>query len=151
MKFIQAMLLLFVLPQLVAAQTIDTMGLRARTRFLSADILRGRGTGSAGERIAAEYIASELTRIGVPPVANGSYFQKVPHKRAVIATAALRFNGTTYGAGDFVWNTGGRAAFHNSSTCPSSQDASGPAVNPAPSASGAGSGVGRLHSGKELV
>jgi aminopeptidase YwaD len=113
MKFVRAMLLLFVLPQLLAAQTIDTMDLRARTRFLSADALRGRGTGTAGERIAAEYIASELTRLGVQPVTNDSYFQRVPLKRAVISKATLRFNSATYGASDFVWNTGGRGAFHN--------------------------------------
>jgi hypothetical protein len=113
MKFVKAMLLMFVLPHLVAAQTVDTMALRARTRFLSADVLLGRGAGTPGERVAAEYIASELTRIGVRPAANGSYFQKVPLKRALISSAALTLNGTKYGATDFVWNTGGRAAFRN--------------------------------------
>lgn len=106
------MLLLFVLPQLVVAQTIDTMAMRAQTRFLASDVLLGRGTGTAGERIAAQYIASELTRLGVKPAAaDGSYFQPVPIKRAIISDASLTFKGASYGASDFVWNTGGRAAF----------------------------------------
>jgi hypothetical protein len=113
MKFVKAMLLLFVLPHFVAAQTVDTMAMRAQTRFLASDALQGRGAGTVGERIAAEYIASELTRLGVAPVANGTYFQRVPLKRAVISNATLQFDNKTYGAADFVWNTGGRAAFHN--------------------------------------
>ena len=87
MKFVKAMLLLFVLPQFVAAQSVDTMAMRAQTRFLASDALQGRGAGTAGERIAAEYIASELTRLGVAPVTNGTYFQRVPLKRAVIASS----------------------------------------------------------------
>jgi hypothetical protein len=113
MKLLQAMVLLFVLPLPVAAQTVDTMAMRAHTRFLSSDALQGRGAGTAGERIAAEYIASELTRLGVSPVKDGSYFQRVPLKRAIIMSSTLRFNDQTYGAADFVWNTGGRAAFRN--------------------------------------
>ena len=113
MRFARAMLLLFVLPHLAAAQTIDTMDLRAHTRFLSADALQGRGTGTRGEQIAAEYIASELTRIGALPVANGSFLLPVPMKRAVISHATVRYQGVSYGSTDFVWNTGGRAAFRS--------------------------------------
>jgi hypothetical protein len=102
---------MFVLPQLAVAQTIDTMSLRAHTRFLAADALLGRGAGTPGERIAAEYIAAELMRMGVKPVANDSYFQNVPLKRAVISQTRLRFRDQSYGARDFVWNTGGRLAF----------------------------------------
>src|SRR4051812_12623378 len=35
---------------------IDTLALRAHTRFLSDDLLRGRDTGSEGEHVAAAYI-----------------------------------------------------------------------------------------------
>lgn len=113
MKFVKAMLLLFVLPHYAAAQTVDTMDLRAHTRFLSSDALQGRATGTRGERIAAEYIAAELTRLGVAPVANGSYFLPVPLKRALISHATVRYQNSSYGAADFVWNTGGRASFRN--------------------------------------
>lgn len=113
MQFVKAMLLLLVLSQTAAAQAIDTISLRARTRFLSANALMGRGTGTDGERIAAEYIATELMRIGVQPAGNDGYFQPVPLKRALIKRASIRYQGSAYGARDFVWNTGGRGAFHS--------------------------------------
>jgi aminopeptidase YwaD len=113
MKIGTAMLLMFVLPPFAAAQTIDTMALRAHTRFLAADALLGRGTGTSGERVAAEYIAAELTRIGVKPAVDGSFFQRVPLKRALITQAALHYQNTEYGPRDFVWNTGGRNAFRD--------------------------------------
>ena len=110
MQFIKAMMLLLVLPHLAAAQAIDTMDLRGHTRFLASDVLQGRGAGTRGEQIAAEYIVSELVGLGVSPV-NGNYLQPVPLKRALISQATVRYRGATYGATDFVWNTGGRAAF----------------------------------------
>ena len=112
MPLLKATLLLFVLSQAAAAQSIDTMSLRAHTRFLSANALMGRGTGTAGEHIAAEYIASELMRMGVQPAVEGSYFQRVPLKRALIKQANVRYQDASYDADDFVWNTGGRGAFH---------------------------------------
>ncbi|HSH44705.1 MAG TPA: hypothetical protein VK966_02555, partial [Longimicrobiales bacterium] len=42
------------------AARIDTMALRAHTRFLADDALAGRGAGTTGERVAAAYIASRL-------------------------------------------------------------------------------------------
>ena len=48
--------------------TIDTLGLARRARFLASDSLRGRGAGSRGERMAAEYLAGELRSIGASPV-----------------------------------------------------------------------------------
>lgn len=113
MQFVKATLLLLVLSQTAAAQAIDTVSLRARTRFLSANALMGRGTGTAGEHVAAEYIAAELMRIGVQPAVNGSYLQTVPLKRALIKHTSVRYQDATYGATDFVWNTGGRGAFHS--------------------------------------
>ena len=107
MKIHKAMLLLFVLPQFAAAQTIDTMALRAHTRFLAADALQGRGAGTRGEQIAAEYIASELMRLGAKPLNNGSYFQRVPLKRAVISSTVVTYGGARYGANDVLWNTVG--------------------------------------------
>ena len=110
MRIVRAMLLLLVLPHFAAAQSLDTMALRAHTRFLASDALQGRGTGTRVEQIAAEYIAAQLMRIGVSPMANGSHLQTVPLKRATISQASVRYQGHTYGASDFVWNTGGRDA-----------------------------------------
>ncbi len=48
-------------------------------RFLSLDLLEGRGPGKRGAEIAAEYIATQFALAGVEPAGdNGTYFQKVP-------------------------------------------------------------------------
>lgn len=118
MKSYSAMLLLFVLPQLAVAQTIDTMAMRAQTRFLSSNLLHGRGTGTAGEHVAAEYIVSELIRIGVRPALNNTFLQKIPLKRAQILTATLAVTrgakiDTLGSPRHFVWNAGGRGSLRN--------------------------------------
>ena len=103
------------------AQTIDTMALRAHTRFLASDLLEGRGTGTRGEHIAGLYIASELARLGVRPVMNNDYMLPVPLKRALIDNAAttLTLAGQTYASvRDFVWSAGGSGAFRNFSGIP---------------------------------
>src|SRR5882724_11618321 len=58
---------------------IDPERIRAHVRFLSHDLLEGRGTGQRGGDIAAEYIATQFELYGLKPGAeNGSYFQDVP-------------------------------------------------------------------------
>jgi Zn-dependent M28 family amino/carboxypeptidase len=57
--------------------SITEAGLRGHLYFLSHDLLEGRGTGSRGGAVAAEYIAAQFRRAGLQPV-NGSYFQDVP-------------------------------------------------------------------------
>ena len=48
-------------------------------RFLSDDLLEGRGTGQRGGDIAAEYIATQFALYGLKPAGdNGTYMQKVP-------------------------------------------------------------------------
>ena len=42
--------------------TVDTLAIRAHTRFLADDMLAGRGTGTQGERLAAAYISGVVTR-----------------------------------------------------------------------------------------
>src|SRR5579884_788075 len=62
-----------------AMQTIDPEKIRAHVRFLSHDLLEGRGTGARGGDIAAQYIATEFALIGLEPSGdNGSYLQRVP-------------------------------------------------------------------------
>jgi Zn-dependent M28 family amino/carboxypeptidase len=62
-----------------AAETIDPEKIRAHVRFLSLDLLEGRGPGTRGAEIAAEYIATQLALAGVEPAGdNGTYFQSVP-------------------------------------------------------------------------
>lgn len=48
-----------------AARTISAAGIRAHLAFLADDLLQGRAPGTAGGRLAARYIASQLTLIGL--------------------------------------------------------------------------------------
>ncbi|NIM48890.1 MAG: M28 family peptidase [Gemmatimonadales bacterium] len=66
---------------------IDTLAIRAHTRFLSHDMLRGRGTASPGERLAALYIASQCVALGLQ-AANGDYMQSVPLELAHLRSTA---------------------------------------------------------------
>ena len=62
-----------------AAASIDSEKIRAHVRFLSLDLLEGRGPGTRGDRLAAEYIATQFALQGVEPAGdNHSYFQRVP-------------------------------------------------------------------------
>src|SRR5215218_8655010 len=52
--------------------------LKGHIRFLSDDMLEGRGTGARGGELAAKYIAAQLEAIGVKGAGeNGSFFQPV--------------------------------------------------------------------------
>jgi Zn-dependent M28 family amino/carboxypeptidase len=62
-----------------AMQKIDPEHIRAHVRFLSHDLLEGRGTGQRGGDIAAEYIGTQFALYGLKPAGdNGTYLQKVP-------------------------------------------------------------------------
>src|ERR1700678_2988150 len=62
-----------------AMETINPEHIRWHVRFLSHDLLEGRGTGQRGGDIAAEYIATQFALYGLQPAGdNGSYLQKVP-------------------------------------------------------------------------
>ncbi len=64
---------------IAALQKIDPLRIREHTRFLSHDLLEGRGTGQRGGDIAAEYIATQFALYGLKPAGeNGTYMQKVP-------------------------------------------------------------------------
>jgi len=64
---------------IAAMQKIDPQRIRAHVRFLSHDLLEGRGTGQRGGDIAAEYIGTQFALYGLKPAGdNGTYLQKVP-------------------------------------------------------------------------
>jgi Zn-dependent M28 family amino/carboxypeptidase len=66
-------------PAIAALQKIDSERIRAHVRFLSHDLLEGRGTGQRGGDIAAEYIGTQFALDGLKPAGdNGTYMQKVP-------------------------------------------------------------------------
>ncbi|HEX6307357.1 MAG TPA: M28 family peptidase [Longimicrobiales bacterium] len=107
-------------PPAAARHQIDTLAIRAHTRFLADDQLAGRGTGTAGERLAAAYIASQLHRLGLEPLGGDtSFLLPIPLREAVIDPAtrvvlAAERDSTVFRSGiDFVVNTGGRDAFRD--------------------------------------
>src|SRR5512133_865774 len=62
-----------------AEKSIDPEHIRATVRFLSSDLLEGRGTGQRGGDIAAEYIAAQFASYGLKPAGDkGGYLQRVP-------------------------------------------------------------------------
>jgi Zn-dependent M28 family amino/carboxypeptidase len=62
-----------------AADSIDPEKIRAHVRFLSLDLLEGRGPGTRGAELAAEYIATQFALAGVEPAGDDeTYFQRVP-------------------------------------------------------------------------
>ena len=77
----------------LAAQThspgkshIDAEKIRANVKFLSSDLLEGRGMAQRGSDLAAEYIATQFALDGLKPAGDhGTYFQEVP----MVAIATL--------------------------------------------------------------
>ena len=57
---------------------LNEEAIRAHIKFLSSDLLEGRGTGARGGEIAANYIAAQMEAIGLRGAgANGSFVQPV--------------------------------------------------------------------------
>jgi Zn-dependent M28 family amino/carboxypeptidase len=66
-------------PAVAAIQAIKPENIETHVRFLSSDLLEGRGTGQRGGDIAAEYMAAQFALYGLKPAGDkGSYMQKVP-------------------------------------------------------------------------
>ena len=66
-------------PAFTALETISPDHIRWHVRYLSHDLLEGRGTGQRGGDIAAEYIATQFAEYGLKPAGDhGTYTQKVP-------------------------------------------------------------------------
>ncbi|HVS30342.1 MAG TPA: M28 family peptidase [Thermoanaerobaculia bacterium] len=62
-----------------AMDLFSEAAMRAHVRFLSSDLLEGRGPGSRGDAITTQYLASQFETYGVKPAGdNGTFFQKVP-------------------------------------------------------------------------
>jgi hypothetical protein len=59
-----------------AAETVDQNNIKGHIYFLADDLLRGRGTGTPENKIAASYLANTLRSYGVQPhPSSNSYFQ----------------------------------------------------------------------------
>src|SRR5713226_3377830 len=61
------------------APEIAAERIRAHVKFLSSDLLEGRGPGTRGDQLATEYIATQFALAGLKPAGDHStYFQQVP-------------------------------------------------------------------------
>jgi Zn-dependent M28 family amino/carboxypeptidase len=58
-------------PERAAARTINADLLRGHIRFLSSDLLGGRGPATPGDRLAQQYIAAQMEAAGLQPGAPG--------------------------------------------------------------------------------
>jgi Zn-dependent M28 family amino/carboxypeptidase len=93
------------------AQDLHISGdkIREHVKYLASDQLEGRGVGTRGEKLATEYIASQLQAEGVQPGGdNGTYFQRVPlvgsqtHHDATLAITGDGRTETLYFIKDWV-------------------------------------------------
>src|SRR5215469_12444261 len=61
-----------------AEASIDGEKIRAHVKFLSDDLLEGRGPGLRGSELAAKYIATQFALYGLKPGGDaGTFFQQV--------------------------------------------------------------------------
>ena len=58
------------------AESINNKDLYKHIEVLSSDSLEGRETGKPGQKMAAEYIANQFRKIGIPPYKRKTYYQK---------------------------------------------------------------------------
>src|SRR6185369_3784410 len=92
---------------------INEATLKGHIRFLSDDLLEGRGTGARGGELAAKYIAAQLEALGAKGAdADGSFFQPVAlvgvkaDPNTTLTVAGASSNETFKFADDFVAFTG---------------------------------------------
>jgi hypothetical protein len=78
-------------PVMAAGRAIDPSKLEAHVRFLADDKLEGRGTGTRGYDMAAQYVAEQMQALGLEPGGVGGYLQPVPFLRADLQRAACAF------------------------------------------------------------
>ncbi|MGE5048090.1 MAG: hypothetical protein ACM3PC_05955, partial [Deltaproteobacteria bacterium] len=60
-----------------AFEAMNGQHISAAVRFLSDDLLEGRGTGTPGHAIAERYVASQMQALGLRPAGEEGYFQRV--------------------------------------------------------------------------
>ena len=78
--------------------------IRAHVRFLSSDLLEGRGPGTRGGDLAAEYIAAQFALAGLKPAGDrDTYYQQVPLIGVATDTGATLSAEKGGSAIDFKW------------------------------------------------
>jgi hypothetical protein len=82
-KFLLPLAFIFIGFHVYAGVGVSVELLRKHISYLAADSLQGRGTGTAGARSAARYIAEQMKAIGLKPSgANGSYLKPFSFKKS---------------------------------------------------------------------
>lgn len=66
---------------IVTAQRIDSNNIKNHIYYLAADKLKGRAPGTAGEKMAAQYIAKQFSQYGLQPKGTDGYFQKFAYRQ----------------------------------------------------------------------
>src|SRR6476619_7584624 len=59
-----------------AAGLVDAASIAAHVRFLSDDLLEGRGPASRGSELAMKYVAAQFERLGLEPAGDDHGFQQ---------------------------------------------------------------------------
>jgi hypothetical protein len=76
----------------VLLQSVRPEAIRADMRFLSDDLLEGRGTGGRGHLLAAHWVASQFESLGLEPAGDsGTYLQQVPLRSSQVDETASSF------------------------------------------------------------
>ncbi len=79
MRNFLGIVLLVVCPLAAQDAVISAERIREHTKFLSSDLLEGRGVGQRGGQLATAYIATQLALAGAKPAGDdGTFFQEVP-------------------------------------------------------------------------
>lgn len=65
-------------PVATAFEQFRAEAIRAHTKFLSSDLLEGRGPGTRGDQLTTKYLAAQFEAMGLEPAGDdGTYFQNV--------------------------------------------------------------------------
>lgn len=79
-------------PSDAAKQVVRPEAIRAHIRFLSDELLEGRGTATRGYDLAARYVASQFEQLGLSPGGkDGTYYQAVPLRKLEIVPEECSF------------------------------------------------------------
>jgi aminopeptidase YwaD len=87
---------------------VCTACIRAHMEFLASDALRGRGSGTPDELVAATYVAAQLRQYGIQPAGdNGTFIQRgVVIRQRSSAPPQLRFIAPSTSAAPVMWTHG---------------------------------------------
>lgn len=74
---------LFLVSLSASGQDFRPEAIRGHMQFLASDLLEGRGTGTRGYQVAADYVATQFEAAGLSPGVTSSYFQTIPFRKTV--------------------------------------------------------------------